>query len=106
MKKIDGNSIFHFLCVSLAFMILMGCSDTAIQDTLLSPSVNGYSVVRGVITDNSIRLESRSKLSQSVTTSTGSSSSIGVDMALMTDLGIVLQRRSFQQRNQEGNFEF
>lgn len=106
MKKQRSNIVFNLFCVITTFVLLIGCSDTAIQDTLISPTVNSYSVVRGVITDSSIRLESKSKVNQSVANSDQSTTSIGVDMALMTDQGLVLQRRSFQKRNDQGNFEF
>lgn len=106
MKKQTSNTLFNLLCVITVFVVLIGCSDTGIQDTLISPTVNGYSVVRGVITDSSVRLESKSRILKSVATSEESTSSIGVDMALMTDQGLVLQRRSFQKRNSQGNFEF
>ncbi|MCO4782130.1 MAG: hypothetical protein KC646_07355 [Candidatus Cloacimonetes bacterium] len=106
MKKQTSNILFNLLCVITVFVVLIGCSDTAIQDTLISPTVNSYSVVRGVITDSSIRLESKSRVSQSVASAEESTSTIGVDMALMTDQGLILQRRSFQKRNNQGNFEF
>ncbi|PCJ21408.1 MAG: hypothetical protein COB02_02125 [Candidatus Cloacimonadota bacterium] len=105
MKKKESNIIFNVLSIFFAFVLLIGCSDTGIQDTLISPSVNGFSVIRGVVTDTSVRLQSISK-STSVSNSNINTASIGVDMALMTDKGLILQRRSFQKRNNEGNFEF
>jgi len=101
--------------------VFIGCSADSIQDLALAPNVNAFSILRGVITDTSIRMsqsrvmksesaiDSSSQTSTAATTTTSSvidPIEIGqVEILLVTESGQFLQRGSFPLRS-DGSIPF
>jgi hypothetical protein len=111
------KNLFTTLLVSItSVLFIMGCTDSAVQNNIGGTTADSMSVIRGTVANasaaSSLMSLSFSQMSAASTTSTTSQTSVLtttdsiIDVALISDDGLEIQRKTFRGTNGNGVVEF